>query len=251
MLKAVYPWQEETGLRPKISVSEIKMKSFEEQPSGAAGSAGAAETRGTAGASGAAGSSGEAPDYDDAGLAEEQYFADIWQGSRMEVSQGALRGTAFHRFLELLPYKGSPEEQIAAVRSGGLISGESLELVDEQAVRRFLESGLGQRMQRAAEKGQLFREQHFMVGIPAGRLDPSRTTGELQLLQGIIDAYIEDTDHIVLIDYKTDHASQDEELIRHYRVQLELYADALTQLTGKPVTEKIIYSTSLQKEIQV
>ncbi|MBR6848932.1 MAG: PD-(D/E)XK nuclease family protein, partial [Lachnospiraceae bacterium] len=72
-----------------------------------------------------------------------------------------------------------------------------------------------------------------------------------QILQGIIDAYIEEEDRIVLIDYKTDYAPDPDILIRHYRTQLELYAGALRQLTGKDVAEKLIYSTYLQKTIPV
>ena len=232
LLGAVYAHEAEISLKPKISVSEIKMRSFSEE-----------EDTGTSGT--------QETDYDDAASAGEEWYRDLWQGNSPAVSRGALKGTAFHRAMELLSYQGTAEEQLEELRTGGRMDPASLELLDEEAVKTFLASGLGRRMAEAEALGQLRREQHFMVGIPAGELDPAQTSGELQILQGIIDAYIEEEDRIVLIDYKTDYAPDPDILIRHYRTQLELYAGALRQLTGKDVAEKLIYSTYLQKTIPV
>jgi ATP-dependent helicase/nuclease subunit A len=40
-------------------------------------------------------------------------------------------------------------------------------------------------------------------------------------------------------------------LARRYRVQLDYYERALTQLTGKKVKERVIYSLALQQGIEV
>ena len=40
-------------------------------------------------------------------------------------------------------------------------------------------------------------------------------------------------------------------LFQKYRTQLDIYAEALEQLTGKMVKEKIIYSFKLKKEIKL
>ena len=80
---------------------------------------------------------------------------------------------------------------------------------------------------------------------------------ELVLIQGVIDAYIEEADGFILIDYKTDYVPKEdtqkgEELLKErYQVQLDYYGRALTQLTGKKVKEKWIYSFGLRKEIQL
>ena len=58
---------------------------------------------------------------------------------------------------------------------------------------------------------------------------------ELVLIQGIIDAYFEEQDGLVLMDYKTDRVDNEEILIQHYQEQLDYYGRALTQMTGKPV----------------
>jgi len=248
ILHTKYPHEAETRLKPKISVSEIKMRSFaDDAPSGTLDMKDAPDARKEK-------EKEEVPetaaaDYDDAASAAESYYEELWQRKRAPVSKGALRGTAFHRALELLSYQGSADEMLSGLSAGGRMDKESLELLDKEAVRFFLASSLGVRMAKAASEGKLHREQHFMIGRPAFELDPDTESHELQLLQGIIDAYIEEEDSITLIDYKTDYAFDESVLIGHYRTQLELYAGALEQLTGKKVTEKIIYSTHLKKEI--
>ena len=54
-----------------------------------------------------------------------------------------------------------------------------------------------------------------------------------------------------MLDYKTDQVKSRKELVEKYHAQLEYYAHALSQLTGKTVKEKIIYSFTLKEEIIV
>ena len=49
----------------------------------------------------------------------------------------------------------------------------------------------------------------------------------------------------------TDQVKSRKELVEKYHAQLEYYAHALSQLTGKTVKEKIIYSFTLKEEIIV
>ena len=56
---------------------------------------------------------------------------------------------------------------------------------------------------------------------------------------------------ITVMDYKTDRVNDAETLISRYRKQLDLYSEALEQLTRLPVREKIIYSVALNKEIVI
>jgi len=45
------------------------------------------------------------------------------------------------------------------------------------------------------------------------------------------------------VDYKTDYAEKEEELIEKYKMQLNLYSKALSKSMKKEVTNKFIYST--------
>ena len=106
-------------------------------------------------------------------------------------------------------------------------------------------------MSGAAAEGKLYREQPFVLGIDASEIYPQDQSGEKILVQGIIDVYFEEADSLVVLDYKTDRVKSAGELCEKYHAQLDYYAQALTQLTGKPVKEKIIYSFTLGEEIKV
>ena len=185
----------------------------------------------------------------DTGLADKMA---ILYGRAGGKDSGASRGTAFHRAMELLDFMLNEEENLQYLAKCGKMTETALKLLDKDAVRDFFRTELAGHMREAAVDGRLKREQHFMIGKPARELIASQDSDELQLLQGIIDAYIEETDgSITLIDYKTDRTASEEELKARYGVQLKLYAEALTQLTSKPVRQKIIYSTFMKRQIML
>ena len=69
------------------------------------------------------------------------------------------------------------------------------------------------------------------------------------LIQVIIVVFFEEDGEIVVADYKTDRVDSGQELAAKYKTQLDYYAHALQQLTGKRVKEKILYSFGLREEI--
>lgn len=113
----------------------------------------------------------------------------------------------------------------------------------------FLESDLAGRMMEADRSGKLYKEKSFFIGVPASRLKKEFPAEETILVQGVIDVYFEEEDGLVLADYKTDRVAQAQELRDRYHIQLEIYADALEQITGKQVKQKLIYSFALGCEI--
>ena len=104
---------------------------------------------------------------------------------------------------------------------------------------------------QAAKKKQLYKEQPFVLGVDSGEIYPDTECRAQLLVQGIIDVYFEEEDGLVVLDYKTDRVRTADELVRRYQSQLTYYARALSQITGKAVKEKIIYSFALEKEINV
>ena len=73
------------------------------------------------------------------------------------------------------------------------------------------------------------------------------------LVQGIIDAYFEEEDRYVIVDYKTDkvYSRDGRDLAEKYGRQLFYYRKALEQATGREVKEMLIYSVTLGREIPV
>lgn len=166
--------------------------------------------------------------------------------------QGAERGTAYHRVMECFQYEYADsieqvEECLNMLKDTNKITKQQLMAIDCNKIYGFCKSNIGMRVQ--AQYGKtLNREQQFIYGI-----EPVQ--GEFVLIQGVIDLYFEEDDSIIIVDYKTDHVPKGEIgrqlLIDRYKVQLDYYAAAITQLTGKPVSEKIIYSFELEEEIGI
>ncbi len=175
---------------------------------------------------------------------------------------GAARGSAFHRVMELLDFAalpvGSPKEvmtnMVKQSMEGFLCSermqAEETACVDAEKIGAFLTSSAAARMQVAAAKGVLHREQPFMLGLAADRLRPEFPHAETVLIQGIIDVYWEEDGELIVLDYKTDRIGQPQELIARYRAQLDYYGEALARITGKPVKEKLIYSFYLEQTLK-
>ncbi|SFS09585.1 helicase-exonuclease AddAB subunit AddA [Enterocloster citroniae] len=233
-----YPHMDDTGLYAMISVSELKKQSQIGRAPEAIGTSGT-DTEG----------------------AVLEVLAEPERETSGSSGRGALRGTAYHAALEHISFihiqsLEETEQALEALVEKGYLDQESRELINGRDIWAFLKSPLGKRMAKAQEEGRIHKEQQFIIGIPAREMDRG-DSDELVLIQGIIDAYLDEPDGLVLIDYKTDRVpGNDREqgaamLAERYRVQLDYYERALTQLTGKRVKERMIYSLALQRSIKV
>ena len=166
-----------------------------------------------------------------------------------DEGQGARRGTAYHRAMELLEFhkirtKEDIREQLDRLTEEGKMTAETRALVRESVIWPFFQSELGRRMADAQREGRLKKESQFVIGIPAREIG-DWDSDELVLIQGIMDAFFEEKGELILVDYKTDYAEQEETLRERYQLQLDYYKKALIQLEHKPVKETLIYSFRL------
>ena len=171
---------------------------------------------------------------------------------------GAARGTLYHRMMECMDWDKVAEkqtlqavkEEMARLESFGKLTKEEKKSIRPSDFLTFARSDLAKRMQKAKERGQLYREQPFVIGVPGTEVDGTDQE-ELVLIQGIIDVYFYEGDEVVVVDYKTDRVSQEEELRERYRMQLSYYERALEMVTGKKVKERLLYSFALGKEVEI
>lgn len=182
--------------------------------------------------------------------------AGVWQAGEY-VSPGALRGTAVHRVMECLEFKKILEldlndencideyiqSQFDMMLDEKLISEDIKNLVPASMIKNFIKNPIAIRMAKADSKGLLINEKPFVMKY------------DNVLVQGIIDVFWFEDDQIVLLDYKTDNVSDKKELEK-YKVQLELYADALAKAfssSDKSVTisERLIYSFKFKEVISI
>lgn len=162
---------------------------------------------------------------------------------------GSDRGTIYHHVMERIPFQeGMSGAQVHSALEimvqEGRLRAEDRSILQEKKLEKFFSSVLGRRMCRAAAVGALHREQPFVMSLPAKQLYSDSDSEEPVLVQGVIDAYFEEEDGLILMDYKTDYIREDAkaELTKKYQGQLSYYRIALEKLTGRQVKEVWFYA---------
>ena len=169
-----------------------------------------------------------------------------------EIS-GSRKGTLMHLFLQKLNLKENYDLQKLEELKQNLImkkiiSEEEAKNINLSKIMNFLKSNLAQKLKQAK---QIEKEKTFCMKVSAKEIMKEATNEEI-LVQGIIDLYaIDQDDKIILVDYKTDFAIEEKDLVQKYEKQLQLYKKALEEATGKKVKEMYIYSLYLNKEIRL
>lgn len=173
----------------------------------------------------------------------------------------AEKGTWMHKTMELLDNalierKEQVSEALEVMRKEGRLPEETKAFITDDKVYAFVSSSLGRRMRCAAKSGQLYKEKQFVIGVPAEKVTGEAEANQLGtpiVVQGIIDAYFQEGNTLILLDYKTDRIKegQEELLAERYNTQLLYYKDTLEQLTGLTVSETYLYSFALDKEIRM
>lgn len=229
-LRFAYAYKKDADIPAKVSVSELKMQSMKETDQGA---------------------------YEMFEQPEKELYIPKFIAPKEEtIRLGALRGTAFHRVLECMDFTQNLtietiEAQMTQMEIEKRITAEMKQMVQLNALQQFFETPLFEKMQKADRAGKLYKEQPFVMSLPADEVNPSFESKEPVLIQGIIDVYFEEEDYLVLMDYKTDAVDTKEKLVEHYKKQLELYATALEKTTGKKVRECFLYSFHLKEQISI
>ena len=129
-----------------------------------------------------------------------------------------MRGTAYHRIFELLDMEleeynqETVKKMIDGFVDAGLIDRMGAASVIRKDIIDFTKSDLFRRMKKAYANNQLYREQHFLMGVPACEINSNTTSKETMIIQGIIDLCFVENDKYVIVDYKTDKVDTMEEL---------------------------------------
>ena len=228
-----YPYKTEEAIPVKLSVSDLKHMEIEEE----FGENVFAETRDF--------QPGDrtVPDF----LKEDQ-----------NISRGTDYGTLVHKCMQFIPMNIREVSEVEAfftqMEEKGRIASDERSRLNARSFTAFLSTPLADRIRKADALGKFYREKQFMIlhsvsGINALKYGNS----DVKIpVQGVIDAMFVEDGKLVILDYKTDRAAAGEEdrLVKLYKTQLDVYAEAAAQLTGLEVKEKLLYSFSLGKEIE-
>lgn len=167
----------------------------------------------------------------------------------------AEKGTIMHLCLQKLNYKEEYNLEKLKNMVNNLVKQEIIlpkeaECVNYNKIIAFLKSNIWKEMQTAKVVEQ---EKAFYLNLKANEIYQNDAEDEI-LVQGIIDLYyITNNDELVLVDYKTDYVENNNEqsLEDKYNIQLEIYKKALEESLNRKVDKVYIYSTWLNKEIEI
>ena len=172
--------------------------------------------------------------------------------SEEDVLTGAQWGTLMHEAMQWLPLakytQASLTKELDALVTKGTFTEEERNLLSDTSLYKFFSSDLGKRLINAK---RIERELPFSMLFGGKRVYDTLEDSENLFLQGIIDTAFEEDGEWVLVDYKTDRVKSGEDLIKRYKIQMDLYKEALQRLTGMPVKACYIYSFRLHDAIIV
>ena len=164
-------------------------------------------------------------------------------------------GTLTHLVLQKMNFNEITSENdvgefIEKLMAQKFINEQEAKRISIKKIFDFLNSDFANKIKRAKK---IYKEQPFCIQIDAKQVLKDSQNDEQILVQGIIDMYYEnEKGNLVLVDYKTDYVENgEEELINKYKIQLELYRQALESSTNKEVEKTYIYSLYLNKAIEI
>ena len=170
--------------------------------------------------------------------------------SEEDVLTGAQWGTLMHEAMQWLPLakytQASLTKELDALVTKGTFTEEERNLLSDTSLYKFFSSDLGKRLINAK---RIERELPFSMLFEGKRVYDTLEDGENLFLQGIIDTAFEEDGEWILVDYKTDRVKSGGDLIKRYKIQMNLYKEALQRLTGMPVKASYIYSFRLHDAI--
>ncbi len=218
-LSFIYPYQKDTVVSSKISVTELKRMANHI----------------------------EVEEFPETLLAEETKSRPNFLMKETGLT-GLETGTAYHKIMQYIDFnRPSIEEvskQLDELVGRELIFREEALAVDVKKVSNLLLSDLGERMKIASNAGLLKRETKFLM---------QKEDSEVMVI-GVIDSYFQEENRLILVDYKTDYVEGEnykQVLVSRYQEQLGYYKKALEEITKLKVEEIYIYSTRYSKEISI
>ena len=197
-------------------------------------------------------------DREDAGGAEKQTASAAKPRRKRTAASAADIGTGYHRIMEFADFAlacredGSVDEEYISgcaqlLHDNGAISDEVFAEIDTDRIAGFFRSDIGRRAAGAARRGALSKEKPFTLRTAADSGSDGSRRRQV-LVQGVIDCCYEEDGSMVLIDYKSnfikpgrDCEAELERIQHEYRVQIDLYSEAVLKGTGLEVSEAYLY----------
>lgn len=205
-----YSHLDDTALPSKITVTELKRRTYEEE-----------ESKGV-----------------------YLFRPDVTLESPSKKLTGAQIGTAYHTVMQHLDLSLAPHDtddvrrQIQNIKERGFLTDEEAGAVNPKKILNFFSSSAGKII---LEAKSVKREVMFGIFEPASMFRDMFQSEKNIMLQGVIDCVADTDGGLCIIDYKTDRIFRAEDTVEKYKIQLECYKMAAEKIFHKKVTSRILY----------
>ena len=171
-----------------------------------------------------------------------------------QKQRGREYGSAIHAALQYIRYENCEDvdcvrEEIKRLVDQGFLTKEQGILVDCEKIARFFDSPFGGRLRDGTE---YIREFKFSI-LDDGSQYGEGLEGEQVLLQGVVDCALLEADGITVVDFKTDHVTDETvaAAAERYRLQVQTYGEALSRIYEKPIKGRFLYFFRLDRFVEV
>ena len=176
---------------------------------------------------------------------------------------GKRRGDAYHKLMEHIPFeKILSEDEISdyiKTSTAGFLDKAEQNSINAGDIAGFYGNDVAKRIVKADKNGKLYREYPIFHRLDTQCYDPAifgadsreMLEGAEPYVQGIADMFFIEDDGIVLVDYKTDKTDDEQKYKDDYKLQLDIYKEALEKEFSLPVKQMIIYSFTLGRFIDL
>ncbi len=184
---------------------------------------------------------------------ENDYENVIYAPKRLTLFEGKqeqtslLLGTLYHEVMEGINYTES-EEEIKNVICAVQLKPEYAQvkhLLNAQEIITCVKN-----IKALVGSGTVQKEVMFTMKDLHSNLVENGENVEV-IVQGVIDLIIKTNNEVIIVDFKTNKAFSDEELINTYTTQLSLYARAYEKCYNQKVNKMFLYSFTKNKFIQI
>ena len=171
-----------------------------------------------------------------------------------DKEQGRVYGSAIHAAMQYIRYENCGSEaqvrqEISRLVEQGFLTEEQGSLVNCGKIAAFFATELGRKLLGGA---QCLREFKFSILDDAGQYGQG-LEGEQVLLQGVVDCALLEADGITVVDFKTDHVTEEtvDAATERYRIQVQTYGEALSRIYERPIKTKYLYFFRLDRFVEV
>lgn len=174
-----------------------------------------------------------------------------WRKFAAKDNRALNYGNAMHRVMQYIALSQCGDvkairREILRMEDKGILTKEQAEEVNAKQIAAFFDSEIGKRIQSGRD---VHREFKFSI-LQRGADTLSK---EEVLLQGVVDCFYEDDGQITVIDFKTDHVTEDnlDLTAESYALQVKTYGNAVERIFGMPVTHKYLYFFRLNRFVEI